>query len=110
LRTPLKTIVSEATLRKTQAYRGIMAYSFPMDRIRACIIGGGGTGAALAWDLAQRGFAVSLFEKGELCSGTTGRHHGQLHCGARYATGDRNIARECYAETLILRRIAREAI
>ena len=43
------------------------------------IIGGGGTGAALAHDLALRGFQVTLFEKGELLSGATGRHHGLLH-------------------------------
>lgn len=73
---------------------------------RVCVIGGGGTGLALAYDLVQRGFAVTLLEKGELTSGTTGRHHGQLHCGARYAWADRNIARECYAESLTLARIA----
>ncbi|MBU0956459.1 MAG: FAD-dependent oxidoreductase [Spirochaetes bacterium] len=74
------------------------------------IIGGGGTGSALAWDLALRGFRVSLFEQGEFTSGTTGRHHGQLHSGARYAVGDRHIARECMQETLILRRIVPQAI
>jgi len=75
-----------------------------------CIIGGGGTGGALAYDLALRGFAVTLLEKGELTSGTTGRHHGQLHCGARYAYGDRNIARECFEESVILSRIAGSCI
>jgi glycerol-3-phosphate dehydrogenase len=49
----------------------------------AIIIGGGGTGAALAYDSALRGFEVTLFEKGELLSGVTGRHHGLLHRGAR---------------------------
>jgi glycerol-3-phosphate dehydrogenase len=77
---------------------------------RACVIGGGGTGAALAYDLALRGLSVVLLERGELTSGTTGRHHGQLHSGARYAWADRAIARECYEETLILRRIVPEAI
>lgn len=77
---------------------------------RVLIAGGGGTGAALAWDLALRGLDVVLAERGEFTSGTTGRHHGQLHCGARYAVGDRSIARECMAETLILRRIIPEAI
>ena len=52
------------------------------------IIGGGGTGAALAHDLTLRGFKVSLFERGELLSGATGRHHGLLHSGARYAVHD----------------------
>lgn len=77
---------------------------------RVCIIGGGGTGAALAYDLSLRGASVTLYEKGEFTSGTTGRHHGQLHSGARYAVADRAIARECMEETLILRRIVPEAI
>jgi glycerol-3-phosphate dehydrogenase len=74
------------------------------------IIGGGGTGAALAHDLVLRGFQVSLFERGELLSGTTGRHHGLLHSGARYAVNDPAAAKECILENNILRRIAPEAI
>lgn len=77
-----------------------------MDRPHVVIIGGGGTGAATAHDLTQRGCRVSLFERGELTSGTTGRHHGQLHSGARYAVADREIARECMEEVRILQRIA----
>ncbi|PKL10031.1 MAG: FAD-dependent oxidoreductase [Spirochaetae bacterium HGW-Spirochaetae-7] len=80
------------------------------NRIRVCIIGGGGTGAAVAYDLSLRGFSVMLLERGELTSGTTGRHHGQLHSGARYAVGDRAIARECMEEALVLRRIVPDAI
>jgi len=74
------------------------------------IIGGGGTGAALAHDLALRGFDVSLFERGELLSGTTGRHHGLLHSGARYAVHDPAAARECIQENKILRHIAPQAL
>jgi glycerol-3-phosphate dehydrogenase len=74
------------------------------------IIGGGGTGAALAYDLSLRGVRVTLLERGELTSGTTGRHHGQLHCGARYAVQDREIGRECMEESEILRRIAPASI
>ncbi len=74
------------------------------------IIGGGGTGAAIAHDLALRGFEVSLFERGELLSGTTGRHHGLLHSGARYAVHDPAAARECIQENRILRRIAPQAL
>jgi glycerol-3-phosphate dehydrogenase len=69
------------------------------------IIGGGGTGGALAHDLALRGLRVTLVERGELTSGTTGRHHGLLHSGARYAVGDRESAVECIEENQILRRI-----
>ncbi|MBN1532296.1 MAG: FAD-dependent oxidoreductase [Spirochaetes bacterium] len=74
------------------------------------IIGGGGAGAALAHDLTLRGFEVSLFEKGELTSGTTGRHHGLLHSGARYAVHDRAAAVECIEENRILRTIAPQAL
>jgi len=70
------------------------------------IIGGGGTGAALAHDLTLRGFEVSLFERGEFLSGTTGRHHGLLHSGARYAVHDPVAARECIQENATLREIA----
>lgn len=74
------------------------------------IVGGGGTGIAVAYDLASRGFRATLLERGEFTSGTTGRHHGQLHSGARYAVTDHTIGRECYHESLILRRIAPESI
>ncbi|MGD8947566.1 MAG: FAD-dependent oxidoreductase, partial [Desulfobacterales bacterium] len=74
------------------------------------IIGGGGTGAALAHDLVLRGFKVSLYERGELLSGTTGRHHGLLHSGARYAVNDPQAAIECIQENKILRQIAPQAI
>lgn len=69
------------------------------------IVGGGGTGGALAHDLALRGVHVTLVERGELTSGTTGRHHGLLHSGGRYAVNDRESAVECIEENRILRRI-----
>lgn len=77
---------------------------------RIVIIGGGGTGAALAHDLTLRGFKVSLFERGEFLSGSTGRHHGLLHSGARYAVHDPVAARECIEENKILRKIAPQAL
>jgi glycerol-3-phosphate dehydrogenase len=70
------------------------------------IVGGGGTGGALAHDLALRGLRVTLVERGEFTSGTTGRHHGLLHSGARYAVNDQESAIECIEENRILRRIA----
>jgi len=77
---------------------------------RVVVVGGGGTGAAILHDLVLRGFSATLVERGELTSGTTGRHHGQLHSGARYAVGDREIARECMDEVRILQGIAPEAL
>jgi glycerol-3-phosphate dehydrogenase len=76
------------------------------DRPRVLIVGGGGTGAAIAHDLALRGVRVTLVERGEFTSGTTGRHHGLLHSGARYAVNDRESAVECIEENRILRAIA----
>lgn len=70
------------------------------------IIGGGGTGGALAHDLTLRGLRVTLVERGEFTSGTTGRHHGLLHSGARYAVNDPESAVECIEENRLLRRIA----
>jgi glycerol-3-phosphate dehydrogenase len=72
---------------------------------RVLVIGGGGTGGALAHDLALRGLRVTLVERGELTSGTTGRHHGLLHSGGRYAVKDRESAVECIEENRILRHI-----
>ncbi len=77
-----------------------------MTSFHALIIGGGGTGGALAHDLTLRGLRVTLVERGELTSGTTGRHHGLLHSGARYAVKDQESAIECIEENRILRHIA----
>ena len=74
------------------------------------LIIGGGIGGAIAHDLTQRGYSVTLFEKGELLSGSTGRHHGLLHSGARYALHDVETARECFLENQILRRIAPQGL
>lgn len=77
-----------------------------MEIFHALIVGGGGTGAAVAHDLALRGLKVTLLERHEVTAGTTGRHHGLLHSGARYAVKDQESAVECIEENMILRRIA----
>jgi glycerol-3-phosphate dehydrogenase len=74
------------------------------------IIGAGFTGCALAYDLVLRGFAVTVVDRGEICSGTSGRTHGLLHSGSRYCVNDKEAARECIEENIILRRIARQCI
>ena len=70
------------------------------------VVGGGSTGTGIARDLAMRGVGVTLVEKGNLTAGTTGRSHGLLHSGARYAEKDPDSAVECIAENRILREIA----
>ena len=70
------------------------------------VIGGGATGVGVARDLALRGVEVTLVDRGRLAAGTTGRSHGVLHSGARYAEADADDAAACLAENRILRRIA----
>ena len=74
--------------------------------VHVLIVGGGATGGGLAHDLALRGLRVTVVERGEVTSGTSGRHHGLLHSGARYAVGDREAGLECIRENMILKRIA----
>ena len=70
------------------------------------IVGGGITGACTARDCALRGLKTLLIERGDLCDGASGRNHGLLHSGARYAVTDPEGARECIRENLILKKIA----
>ncbi|WP_136717164.1 anaerobic glycerol-3-phosphate dehydrogenase subunit GlpA [Halorientalis salina] len=74
------------------------------------VIGGGSTGCGIARDLAMRGLDVTLVEKGNLTHGTTGRMHGLLHSGGRYAVSDQASARECIQETRVLEEIASHCV
>jgi glycerol-3-phosphate dehydrogenase len=69
-------------------------------------VGAGSTGAAAAHDLALRGLRVTVVERGEVASATTGRNHGLLHSGGRYCLTDPESAVECVTENAILRTIA----
>ncbi|MBE7394174.1 anaerobic glycerol-3-phosphate dehydrogenase subunit A [Pasteurella multocida] len=74
------------------------------------IIGGGATGAGIARDCALRGVNCVLLEWRDIATGATGRNHGLLHSGARYAVNDPESAKECIEENKILRRIARHCV
>lgn len=74
------------------------------------IIGGGATGAGIARDCALRGLECVLLERRDIATGATGRNHGLLHSGARYAVNDRESAEECIKENMILKQIARHCI
>jgi glycerol-3-phosphate dehydrogenase len=67
------------------------------------VIGGGATGTGVAWDAALRGFRTILVEQRDLTHGTSGRYHGLLHSGGRYAVKDPHGAEECIRENRILR-------
>ncbi len=87
-----------------------MDTAFAKQEFDVIIIGGGITGAGTARDCAMRGLNVLLVEKGDLAIGATGRNHGLLHSGARYAVTDRESAEECIRENLILRKIASHCV
>ena len=74
------------------------------------IVGGGITGAGTARDCAMRGLKTLLLERLDLTAGATGRNHGLLHSGARYAVTDQESAEECIQENMILRRIASHCV
>jgi len=74
------------------------------------VIGGGITGVGVMRDCTLRGLKVLLIEKGDIADGASGRNHGLLHSGARYAVTDIHSARECIRENLILRKVARHCI
>jgi glycerol-3-phosphate dehydrogenase len=76
----------------------------------ALVIGGGSTGAGVARDAAMRGLRTVLVERKDLADGTTGRFHGLLHSGGRYAVKDPDAATECIDENVILRRTASDCI
>jgi glycerol-3-phosphate dehydrogenase len=74
------------------------------------VVGGGATGAGVAWDAALRGYDVVLADRSDLAEGTSGRFHGLLHSGGRYVVKDPVAAEECVAENAILRRILPDCI
>ncbi len=76
----------------------------------ALIIGAGFTGCATAHDLQLRGFQVTVVERGEIASGTSGRTHGLLHSGGRYCVTDQEAAIECIEENITLRKITPQCI
>ena len=74
------------------------------------VIGGGATGAGVVRDCVRRGIRVLLIERFDISTGATGRNHGLLHSGARYAVTDAESAEECIKENMILRRIASHCV
>ena len=74
------------------------------------VVGGGATGTGVARDLSLRGVDVVLVERGGLGGGTSGRSHGVLHSGARYAESDPTGAEECIEENRLIREVAGECV
>ena len=74
------------------------------------VIGGGVTGAGTVRDCSVRGLKTLLVERFDFTAGATGRNHGLLHSGARYAVTDQESATECIRENMTLRKIARHCV
>jgi len=74
------------------------------------VIGAGATGLGIAWDACLRGIKVVVVDQSNIAQGTSGRYHGLLHSGGRYAITDPVSAQECASENTILRRIIPHAI
>ena len=71
------------------------------------VIGGGISGATLAWDCALRGLKVALVDKGDFGHATTSATSKLIHGGLRYLkNGELGIVRESLRERRILQLIA----
>ncbi len=95
-------------VRSSQLYTNVGDFS-PLST-DVIIIGGGATGAGVARDCALRGLQCILLERRDIATGATGRNHGLLHSGARYAVNDAESAEECIKENMILKRIASHCV
>ena len=65
----------------------------------ALIIGGGITGAGIAWQLARHGVKTALVEQGDYASGTSSRSSKLIHGGFRYLP---------HGEIRLIRHVSRE--
>lgn len=71
------------------------------------VIGGGITGACIAWDASLRGLKVALVEKSDFGSATTAATSKLIHGGLRYLKNrEFSLVRESLRERRILSRIA----
>ena len=71
------------------------------------IIGGGITGASVAYEAASRGLSVALVEKNDFASGTSAASSKMIHGGLRYlAKMELGLVRESLRERRVLTNIA----
>lgn len=78
-----------------------------VEKLDLLVIGGGITGAGIAWDAAVRGMKVGLLEMGDFASGTSSKSTKLVHGGLRYLKqGEVKLVREVGKEREILHRNA----
>lgn len=72
-----------------------------------CVVGGGITGACVAWDAALRGLSVALIEKGDFGEATSSASSKLIHGGIRYLQqGQFHKVRESIQERKRFRAVA----
>ncbi len=74
-----------------------------LERIRGkhfqvLVIGGGITGAGIAWDCALRGLSVALLERTDFAAGTSSVSSKMVHAGLRYMGSDPQLVAEASLE------------
>ena len=85
----------------TSMQRNLAAMS--VSRFDVLVIGGGITGATVAWDAALRGLRVGLIEKGDFGQGTSSATSKLIHGGLRYLQQrEVGLVRESLRERRIL--------
>ncbi|MGO4786035.1 glycerol-3-phosphate dehydrogenase/oxidase [Paenibacillus sp. 2KB_20] len=76
-------------------------------KLDVLVIGGGITGAGIAWDASCRGMSVGLVEMNDFASGTSCRSTKLIHGGLRYLKqGEIGLVREVGSERALLHRSA----
>ena len=77
------------------------------NRFDVIVIGGGISGAAIAYEAATRGLKVALFEKGDFSEATSAASSKLIHGGLRYlANMEYGLVRESLRERRVLENIA----
>src|SRR4051794_15919266 len=99
---PGRRITCAAMLSRADAVRALAAEPFDI-----VVVGGGITGAGVAFDAATRGFSVALVEKADFASGTSSRSSKLVHGGLRYLQNfDLGLVREALLERQLLAALA----
>lgn len=73
------------------------------ERFDVLVIGGGVTGAGVAFDAASRGYSVAIVERADWASGTSSRSSKMVHGGLRYLQNfDLGLVREALLERQVM--------
>ncbi|MGZ4163023.1 MAG: glycerol-3-phosphate dehydrogenase/oxidase, partial [Tumebacillaceae bacterium] len=94
-------------VRFSGASRAADLLAMASETLDLLVIGGGITGAGIAWDAAMRGLRVALIEQRDFAFGTSSRSTKLIHGGLRYlAQGEVGLVREVGRERAVLHRLA----